>query len=218
MTVFLKIENGNPFLKQSFLKQKGDMYLIKILWIIVCLLQGVSHSMASEDHEQHGSHEHGKARLNLVQEGNELEIEIHSPSVNVVGFEHQPKTAEQKKTAKQATQSLKEANQIFTLPASAQCRLKESEVRAFVTRDHDDDHHDDDDHDNDHHDDDEQEATHSEFYMEYEFACNAPQNLKSVELHLFKRFPGFEEVDAQIITSSGQTSQELTPDQSTLNF
>ena len=203
-----------------------------ILLAVVCLLQGVSHAIASQnEHEQHGTHEHGKALLNLVQEGNELEIEIRSPSINVVGFEHQPKTDPQKKTAQEATQTLKAANQVFALPASAGCRLEHSKVLAFRAEGEHDDHHKEehasghDDHhkeehasEHDDHHNEEHEATHSEFHLEYEFSCNTPENLKSVGVNLFKLFPGFEEIEAQIITSSGQTAQELTKGQSTINL
>ena len=38
------------------------------------------------------AHIHGEAKLNIVFEGPELFIELKSPSYNLVGFEHAPRT------------------------------------------------------------------------------------------------------------------------------
>ena len=52
----------------------------------------VAHAHDDHDHDHaHGSlgaHEHGVAKLNAVLDGNTLELELDSPAMNIVGFEH----------------------------------------------------------------------------------------------------------------------------------
>ncbi|MEX5543051.1 ZrgA family zinc uptake protein, partial [Pseudomonas poae] len=55
----------------------------------------VAHAHEDHDHE-HGSlgaHEHGVGRLNAVLDGQTLELELESPAMNLVGFEHLATTA-----------------------------------------------------------------------------------------------------------------------------
>ena len=43
------------------------------------------------EHDEHASldaHEHGSASLNIALEGNSLELELDSPAMNLLGFEH----------------------------------------------------------------------------------------------------------------------------------
>lgn len=54
------------------------------------LLLATSAGAAAGEHREHGAHEHGVAQLNLVLEGEKLLIELASPGVNIVGFEHAP--------------------------------------------------------------------------------------------------------------------------------
>lgn len=85
--------------------------------------------------------------------------------------------------------------------------------------DKDDDHHDahGKDHDEQAHDeehdhsatDEHKGVEHSEFEARYQFTCNSPMKLKSMKVNLFTAFPGFEEIETQILTSSGQTAPEL---------
>ncbi|HEY0340420.1 MAG TPA: DUF2796 domain-containing protein, partial [Steroidobacteraceae bacterium] len=46
----------------------------------------------ADEFEQHPPHEHGKVTINAALDGNELVIEIDSPAINVIGFEHEPRT------------------------------------------------------------------------------------------------------------------------------
>jgi len=50
-------------------------------WVAVGLVLSI-HVFADE------AHEHGKAELTLAIEGKLVEVSVHSPAVNLVGFEH----------------------------------------------------------------------------------------------------------------------------------
>ena len=52
----------------------------------------VAHAHDDHDHDHAhgtlGAHEHGVAKLNVVLDDNTLELELDSPAMNLVGFEH----------------------------------------------------------------------------------------------------------------------------------
>ena len=85
---------------------------------------------AAEEHgyRQHGKHVHGVGQLNVALEGNELHIELISPAVNIVGFEHPPRQRQEAEAVQQAIQTLKDGQRIFSPAAEARCRLATAEV------------------------------------------------------------------------------------------
>ena len=54
------------------------------------------------------AHVHGEAEVNIVFEGQKLLVELKSPSFNLVGFEHEPKTLEQRKLVEKTIELLKD--------------------------------------------------------------------------------------------------------------
>ena len=56
---------------------------------------------------QHGPHAHGEGRLNLAAEKNEVEIEVTLPGADVVGFEHEAESPEDKKAVATALAKLR---------------------------------------------------------------------------------------------------------------
>ncbi|MCG9577449.1 DUF2796 domain-containing protein [Vibrio tubiashii] len=96
---------------------------------------------------QHGAHVHGEVELNIAQDGKELLIEITAPGADVVGFEHAPKTDEQKHQLEDAIAKLNNASSVFTLASSAGCKVVHQSVSHTLGADNHDH-----DHDHDHHD------------------------------------------------------------------
>lgn len=122
--------------------------------------QGVATSVVAEEFEQHGAHEHGHAELTVAQSGKSLTIALESPAMNLVGFEHEARTAEQKAAVQAMLAKLRQGYQMITLDEDALCLLDTVDIRQSLLADgshdehkgHDDDHdehkgHDDDDHD-----------------------------------------------------------------------
>lgn len=73
------------------------------------------------DHE-HGSldaHEHGVGRLNAVLDGKALELELESPAMNLVGFEHLATTDADKAKLAAARKQLEQPLVLFSLPKAA---------------------------------------------------------------------------------------------------
>lgn len=175
-------------------------------------VQAASHEHAHDhEHEEHGSldaHEHGVASLNVALDGQTLEIQLQSPAMNLVGFEHAAKSAADKAKVAATRQQLEQPQALFALPIEAKCALQESELDSPLFGEHEHEHH---DHDNEH--------GHSDIAASYRFACANAAALKTLELgSFFGTFPATEKLEVQLIGPSGQQGAELTPKSSRLSF
>ncbi len=165
------------------------------------------------DHEQHAAHIHGEAQLLIALDGATLELEFQSPAMNIVGFEHQPKSEKQVNAVKTAMDTLKQPDLIFTLSSAAQCNPVSIEVESPLSE------HDRHGHEHNHeHEHKHETETHSDFTAHYSFRCEKPSQLEKIEIELFKRFPGTEQLEVQSISKKGQQKIDLTPENSTLEF
>ena len=201
---------------------------------------------ASGASAQQKPHEHGHWQLNAAVEGSELHMEVFAPGANVVGFEHQAETAEDKAKVEAAIEKLEAGETLFVLTAAAGCSLKDAHA-AIAGDDHDDhddhgsekhhghadahkdDHDKHDDHKDDHHKhDDHKEAghdkhdgdeeSHNEFHAEYVFECNDVAKLAAITVNIFEAFPTTEEIEATVLTEKGQRAAELEPGKQTISL
>ncbi|PTO92442.1 DUF2796 domain-containing protein [Vibrio sp. 10N.286.48.B8] len=92
--------------------------------------------LANEEFRSHGAHVHGQVEVNIAQDGQELLVEITAPGADVVGFEHDPETAEQKKVFEQAIAQLNKPDELFSFN-NASCTLKFKSVTNTLEGDHD---------------------------------------------------------------------------------
>ena len=168
--------------------------VIERVFILACL--GISQVTADEEHEHrhHESHEHGVAELNLAVDGSSVLIELESPAVNIVGFEHKPQNKAEQDQVEQAINQLKQAKALFLFTSDANCHLDAVEVETELQQDHEQ-------HDHDHH---ESDVEHSEFSVNYTFSCDSIEKLEQVEVTLFQEFNGIESITGQLITTKSQ--------------
>ena len=171
---------------------------------ILTLMLNTGPVLADEhEHREHGAHEHGVAQLNIAQEGDTLQLELSSPAMNLVGFEHVPRNKQQQAAVKKAVASLQQGEQVFRLSPAAGCRLSKFDVdTSLLEEEHG--HHEE-------HGKEEHEDEHADFDASYVFQCKKPTALQSIEVKLFKLFPGTEELEVQLLTDKGQRALELTP-------
>ena len=180
----------------------------------LAVVQANEHNHAhADDHAEHGSldaHEHGAARLNVVLDGQALELELESPAMNLVGFEHAANSAVDKAKVAAVRSQLQDPQALFGLSAGA-CTLSEAELESALFAD--------DQHEHEEHHADEADSEHSEIHAQYQLDCKKPSELKQLNLsELFKRFPATEKIQVQLIGPSGQQGVELTPANASLNF
>lgn len=182
-------------------------------------------AQAHEDHDhEHGSlgaHEHGVARLNAVLDGQALELELDSPAMNLVGFEHMASSAADKAKVAAARKQLENPVALFNLPTAAGCKVSSQELNSPLFGDKPEADHDDDDDATDgkgaaahehHHD-------HSEIHAHYQFTCATPSALSNLDLtQVFKTFPATQKIQVQLIGPSGQQGADATATAATLKF
>ncbi|GLU41984.1 DUF2796 domain-containing protein [Pseudomonas sp. NBRC 100443] len=178
---------------------------------------------AAQAHDEHehgslGKHEHGVAQLNVALDGNTLELEVDSPAMNFVGFEHPASSAADQATVAAARAQLGKPLELVQAPAAAKCGVAEVELESPLfgnAKTHEHDHDDDHDHDGDEH----EGHQHSDINAHYKLTCAAPEALASLDFApLFKRFPGTQKLVVQLIGPNGQQGAELTPASSLLKF
>jgi hypothetical protein len=170
--------------------------------------------LKAEEHRELGPHEHGHGRLNIAIEGKRLSMELEVPGADIVGFEHEASTREQKAAVEKAKKTLGDPLAIFQLPASAGCKLADAEIAIKAEDEHD---HAEAEHKNDPRNG-EEESRHSEFHVIYAIDCAAPDKLTGVDFKYFDAFAGAQELDVNVVTEKGQTHYEVTRAQPSLKF
>ncbi|RWU24051.1 DUF2796 domain-containing protein [Pseudomonas alkylphenolica] len=174
----------------------------------------VAHAHDDHDHDHaHGSlaaHEHGAARLNVVLDNTTLELELDSPAMNLVGFEHAATSAADKAKVATVRAQLEKPLTLFGLNNAASCSETDQELESPLFGDKpavDDD--------GDTH----EGHEHSDIHAHYQLACATPDALKRLDLSpLFKAFPATRKIQVQLIGPNGQQGVEATPANATINF
>jgi hypothetical protein len=176
----------------------------------------VAHAADEHNHE-HGSlgaHEHGVGRLNAALDGKTLALELESPAMNLVGFEHVASSDADKAKVAAARARLEQPLALFNLPTAAGCVAENQELESplFGDAPDADDDHDEDAKDEHHHD-------HSEIHAHYQFTCATPAALKTLDLaNIFNSFPATQKIQVQLISPSGQQGVEVTAKSAALKF
>lgn len=182
----------------------------------LALAQAQSHE---HDHAEHGSldkHEHGVASLNVALDGNILEIQLESPAMNIVGFEHAASGAADQAKVAAVRQQLQQPQALFALPIEAKCTLKQHQLQGALFAAPADEH----EHEHDEQGEEQgEEQGHSDISAHYQFDCATPAALQTLELgSFFGSFPGTEKLDVQLIGPSGQQGVQLSPGNARLSF
>jgi hypothetical protein len=180
--------------------------------LTVGLLLAPGTGASETTHREHGAHEHGHGSLNVVIDGNDLLIELHMPGVNVVGFEHEPATEDEKKAVDDALAALRRGEELFLPPEAAGCTAEEATAELETME-----HHEGEDEEETHEEGEEEEA-HSELHAEYRFRCDAPGELNTLQVRLFERLQNVEEIDVQFVTPTHQGAIELRADDELLEL
>jgi len=196
-----------------------------IFIVLVCLF--VSFNFAAQASREKDSHEHGAANVMLAMEGEKLHLNFEVPSESLIGFEHFPKSQDQRQNFNEAIQTLSEPSKLFSIPANAECLLVGINVSQSLFsgkggHDHDekDEHgHDEkgfwnslfghDEKDEHGHDESEKSEIHSEFSSKYLWNCEHLDEIDSIGTQLMNIFPRIEEIRVNWITKNNQGSIEL---------
>jgi Protein of unknown function (DUF2796) len=169
---------------------------------------------SAEEHRQLGAHVHGHGRLNIAIEGKKVSMELEVPGADIVGFEHEPSTPEQRAAVAQAKAKLANALVLFGPEAKAGCEL--DQVKVSTKAGHEDEHEHEAQAPAGHED--EAAHRHSEFHAEYTLSCSSPSRLTSMTFGYFNAFAGAQELDVSVIAPKGQSSFEVKRDKPSLDL
>ena len=198
-------------------------------------------SQASEQAIALGSHVHGLAELNIAMEGKTLEIQLISPAMNLLGFEHKASSKEERAAVEHGESQLHNHEALFLL-SNEQCvhtmttvdvsdLIERTESSASDQDEHDGhdesehDGHDEDEHDG--HDEDESEHhhenhaeadKHSDVTATYQYRCENTTSLSSITVNVFDSFSGIHNLDVMWISTSHQGGVTLTSKNRTIKL
>lgn len=193
--------------------------LLALPFALLPLVVAQAHDEHLHDHDHaHGSigaHEHGVARLNAVLEGNALELEMESPAMNLVGFEHAASSDTDKTKVAAVRQQLEHPLALFGLDKDAGCSEGTHELKSPLFGDAPSA----DDKDHEHAGEHDHEHQHSDINAHYKLTCSSPEKLAQIDLApLFKAFPATQKINVQLIGPNGQKGVEANASQAAVAF
>lgn len=195
------------------------MPLPRTVAVLLAFALGSTLANAQDTRRQPGAHTHGEGLLAIAIDGNRLQLELEAPASDIVGFEHSPKTAAQKKAIADAKARLAKPGDLFKLSPDAACKLVSANVevlgaaagaaKASAHAGHS------------HGKAAQGEAKaaeqsadagvqHSEFRATYALDCATPAKLRSISFDYFTLFKRAEKLDVTVIGPQGQTRGEAT--------
>jgi hypothetical protein len=159
------------------------------------LLVYIVTALASENHREHDAHMHGHAKMTMALSGNVLELELDTPTMNLLGFEHRATSLDDKKKLKETVDFLSRPSNWMSIDNNTNCNLDSIHVDSSLLVN--------DDHGYEHSD-------HADFEIAVKYTCTNAQKLKSINFSgLFNKFQGLEEIDVEWLTDELQSSTEL---------
>jgi hypothetical protein len=146
---------------------------------------------ADEDEwfEDHHAHEHGVATLDVAVHASQLVLQFRSPAMNLLGFEHAPRSTQDNAAVSRALKWLRDPSAQFRPSADARCTVTKSEVVPPQW---------------------ERSAEHTEFAANYEFSCERPPALQHLDVRLLEQLVPDVKLEVQVASPAGQHSAELT--------
>ncbi|MBB3103147.1 DUF2796 domain-containing protein [Azomonas macrocytogenes] len=177
----------------------------RLLALLLLLQLSITQAHASHEHASLGAHEHGAATLNVVLEDRTLEVELETPAMNLVGFEHAATSAADKARVVQVKERLRDPVALFGVPVAAGCRATATKLDGALLEEEGPVH-------EDEHEDAAEEHGHSDIQARYKLVCQHPESLTALDLtRFFELFPDTHKVSVQSIGPSGQHGFEATP-------
>jgi hypothetical protein len=146
------------------------------------------HHKHQHDVANHEAHIHGEVLLQLVADQQELVVEMASPAVNFLGFEHAAQTGAERQAVQAMEQRLNNVASWLNL-RGGDCKVVETKVDASALSG---------------------VTNHADVTLTAQFSCAALVKLTGVELTLFNHFPEIEKVTLEWMVSGEQGQAILT--------
>ena len=125
------------------------------------------------------SHIHGRGHLHVTVVGNKLAVEVRVTGHDVIGFEREARSEQQRQTIAAAKKNFKDHSKIIVLPAEGRCLVSAKPKVVFVVSSKNERH------------------VHRDFRATYEFTCTDIDKVKQVDARLFTLYPQVTHLDAR---------------------
>ena len=168
--------------------------LILILILVTCSLEASAVAQST--------HVHGQGQVGMAIDQNLISMTLESPGADIVGFEHEARTAEEKTTVTEALKHLSDPMFVIQLPANASCKVVQASSE--VTSENGDEGHAD-------HEKHENEA-HGSFIAEYQLECATIAAIDSIKFVYFDHFRNAQSLMVVLIDKNGQHRHEISRD------
>lgn len=160
------------------------------------------------------AHVHGEGRVNIAIDGNLIFMALEFPGADIVGFEHEARSSEEKAAVVRAIAQLGDPTQLLRFEADADCELRTA--NAATEGEHEEhegeEHAEHDEHEGEEHaehDQHEDEEAHGTFVAQYEFECSNIGALGFIEFTYFNLFSNAQSLDVVLIDGKGQRRTEI---------
>ena len=182
------------------------------------LLSGLSAaiSMSAPTAAAQSAHVHGEGQVNIAIDGNRIFMALESPGADIVGFEYEARSNDEKAAVKQAIAQLSDPMLLVRFEADAGCEVRQANAGIEGEGEHDeheeDKHSEHDEHEDEaqaEHDEHKGEEAHGAFVAQYEFECAEIGSLGSIEFTYFSQFSNAKSLDLVLIDGRGQRRVEI---------
>lgn len=188
---------------------KGNSFTYKVIAALFCFSATHLCSIAEEGTILR-THAHGLSEMNIAIENQKLIIELISPAIDLVGFEHKAKTSISINKVKKVEKRLSEHNEMFSL-SGGNCQLISTfiDVSNLTSIPDDHQHHQEHSH---------KKNTHSEVIANYDYHCEKVSELSSITVKVFHLSTSVKEVQAIWITEMYQGTERLNAKNNVINL
>lgn len=162
---------------------------------------------------QHDAHEHGIAELHIHVTQQEIEMELHMPGADFIGFEHTELSEEEEEVLHEKIEMIESLNDLVSFRMAWFRKAGLELIEVHEGHDEEDEHDDHESHDEeDEHDDHEgHDEEHGEYVIEIHYSYEDQKHLRTVDFsELFNQFPTLEEIDWILISDSGQEAGHIS--------
>lgn len=158
---------------------------LKILGVMV-FLGPINFAIGSGEHREHAAHVHGSARLEIAFEDLKGRVEFKAASDGVVGFEHQAKSAKDKKILQEALAKMEKMDRMVQFDSTLGCSFKRDKVEMVRESNQD---------------------SHSNIVATFDVLCQ--KSILGSQLKVdFSPFPNLRDIDITVLVGGLQKSVE----------
>lgn len=157
-----------------------------MLRILVISVLTCSFAYAQSESQPQKAHVHGEGTASLAFDGKKGKLDMHLPAEVVMGFEHEAKSAKDRKAKEDSLNKLEEKiSEMVVLDPSLKCEIKK-EIFEVI-----------------------QGKSHGDVEAEFNITCEQPVLGSTVKFNFAKVFPRMKKIKVDVLAGEMQKSVEV---------